>query len=141
VKQNRRQISDAEMQQEKRRKAMLAKIHIAKTDLGLEDHVYRDVLEREFDKRSAAKLTLAQLDTLLGIFRAWGWQSPRDKKAAALKYKARAMAARIENGEKRLIGLTKKICGVDRLEWCRDPARLERLLAALGKIERDYDRK
>jgi len=141
VKQNRRQVNGPDTRQEKKRKAMLAKIHIALKGLGLEDHVYREVLEREFSQRSAARLTIAQLDTLLGIFRAWGWQSPRDKKVAALRYKARAIAARIENGEKRLKGLTKKICGADQLAWCHDPAKLERLLAALGKIERDYDRK
>ena len=119
---------------ERRRRAMLAKIHMAKKDLALDDDTYRDFLEAEYGVRSAGKLTPYQLDQVLGIFRAWGWESDPKRQAAALRARAREMAGRIDNGEARLKGLVRKVCGVEWLDWVRDVGKLERLLAALGRL-------
>lgn len=122
--------------QERQRRAQLAKIHIAKKSLALDDDTYRDLLDAEFGKRSAGNLTLAQLDRLIGIFQGWGWESDPKRQAAALRNRARELASKIQGGPRRLQGLCRNICGVQRLEWCHDVAKLERLLAALGRIER-----
>jgi hypothetical protein len=53
----------------------------------------------------------------------------------ALRSRCVEVAKTIDNGEKRLAGLAAKICGVASLTWCRDAAKLERLLAVLGSIK------
>lgn len=123
-------------QNHNQRNGLLAKIHIAKKELGLDDQTYQGLLFHEFGVRSAAGLSIGQMERLVGIFNAWGWQSSRDAQIKALQARALEIADRLENGRKRLGGLVIKICRVDRLEWCQDPAKLGRLLAALGKIER-----
>lgn len=58
------------------RRALLARIHLAKRALALEDDTYRDLLHRVTGHRSAADLSLDQLDQVLATFRRLGW-SPR----------------------------------------------------------------
>ena len=57
-------------------KADLAKIHIAKKELGLNDEEYRDILRYRFGpkKDSAAKLTPGQAFSLLNHFKTLGWK-------------------------------------------------------------------
>lgn len=55
------------------RRAMLAKVHLAKKELCLDDEVYRSVLERVTGHRSAASLSDRQLDQALREFRRLGW--------------------------------------------------------------------
>lgn len=129
---------------EKHRKALQAKVHIAKKELGLLDEDYRFILERDFGKRSAADLTIVELEYLVGHFKAHGWQprpspDPRlvtKRQLEALRERARKIAGQIENGEARLRGLTWSICGVETIAWCRSEKHLKRLLAALEKIKR-----
>jgi len=120
----------------KRRRALLAAIHMGNNALGLEDSLYRDLLESEFGVRSAGDLTEGQMVRLLGIYRQWGFDRDPKKRVAALRARARDIAANMPDGDVRLQGLTLKLCGVNRLEWCHDVKKLERLLAALGKIYR-----
>ena len=62
----------------------LAKIHIAKKELGLSDRLYRGVLFVFFGKKSAKDLSPREVDALLEHLRGLGWrprfQSPRGKK-------------------------------------------------------------
>lgn len=126
------------------RRGLLAKVHIAIKDLGILEEDYRDMLEREFFVTSAAALSLDELERLVARFEDCGWR-PRgsrggttrgaaQRQAEALRKRALALASGIENGDKRFQGMVRKICGVERIEWCQDTARLKRLLAALGKI-------
>lgn len=55
--------------------AKLAKIHIAKKELGLSEESYRDILHLHFQVESAAKLTDRQATVLLNQFKDKGWQS------------------------------------------------------------------
>ena len=128
----------------KERNALLAKVHIAPKELGYPDKKYRAILEYEFGKRSAADLTILELEYLVGYFVSKGWQ-PRPgadprlvtvNQLEALRKRARAIAAELENGERRLRGLTWSICGVEDIRWCRSAKQLMRLLAALEKIRR-----
>lgn len=61
------------------RRAMLAKIHIARKDLALTDDTYRAVLIRVTTRDSAADCTDAQLEAVLAEFRRLGWQGPAGK--------------------------------------------------------------
>ena len=126
------------------RNALLAKVHIAKKELALPDGDYRAILEYEFNKRSAADLTILELEYLVGYFRSHGWQprpvaDPRlitKQQLDALRKRARDISREIENGERRLRGLTWSQCGVEDIRWCRSAKQLMRLLAALEKIRR-----
>ncbi len=47
------------------KKILMAKIHIGKKDLGLDDDTYRDVLWRVTGKRSCSDMTIAQLQDVV----------------------------------------------------------------------------
>lgn len=58
------------------RRSLLAQVHLAKRDFGLEGDDYRDALEAIVPgKRSAADMTLGELDRVLSTFRQRGWQA------------------------------------------------------------------
>lgn len=61
--------------QEDMRKGMLAKIHIAKVQLSLDDDVYRDLLEMITGLRSCAKMNKQQLENVLTVLKQKGFQS------------------------------------------------------------------
>ena len=52
----------------------LAKIHIAKKQLGLDDDTYRDVLERVTNKRSSKGMSSKQHLAVLDEFKRLGWK-------------------------------------------------------------------
>jgi len=134
------------------RRGLLAKIHIAYQQQNLTDEDYWGILEREFGehsrkgltskeiakgKRTAKYLSILELQYLVDYFVQHGWKARvRGQQVEKLRERATDIAGEIANGERRLKGLAKKILGVDRLEWCRDPARLKRLLAVLEKIKK-----
>ncbi len=126
--------------QAKQRRGLLAKIHIAKQQMGLNDGEYEMIL-KAFKVSTAADLTLPQLENCVKLLKHYGWKSRKSRKAAALDDRLDALRRRcveeardLDNGEKRLAGLALKICGVSQLAWCHDAAKLERLLAVLGSI-------
>ncbi|MBR1778384.1 MAG: DUF1018 domain-containing protein, partial [Alphaproteobacteria bacterium] len=51
---------------------LIAKIHIAKAQLGLDDDQYRDILRRVTGKESASKCRYSQLVDLINEFKALG---------------------------------------------------------------------
>jgi len=143
------------------RRALLAKVHIAIKDLGIYDCDYRDILQREYGVKSAKRLSNKELVNLIGYFEQKGWQPKRltigDRRLGienqqstisnqqsmyqviALRKRAqdliRELGPRTGSG---LVhhpeGLARKVLRVDRIEWCRDAARLTRLLAILERI-------
>jgi hypothetical protein len=52
---------------------LLAKIHIAKKELGLEDEIYRDILYRKFKVTSSKALSDSQALVLINHFKNVGW--------------------------------------------------------------------
>ncbi len=126
---------------ERQRKGLLAKIHIAKQQLKLTQDEYEAILAG-MKAESAATLTVPQLERLVTYLAKLGFKainhrqpSSSDARGEALRRRCEELARGIENGEKRLAGLAEKICGVSNLAWCRDVAKLQRLLAVLGKIK------
>lgn len=121
-------------------KAALAKIHIAKKDLGLTDEAYRDILHLNFKVESAAALTEQQAAVLLATFRSRGWKA-KPAAAAPGKGKAKAKSSPVyRDGQRRKIvalwltlhqagvvknggdaalqAYVKRMTGVDNLAWC-----------------------
>lgn len=126
---------------QRQRNGLLAKVHIAKKDLGLSDDLYRAVLER-FGVSSAAALSILELEELVRHFKGMGFKKQgsgvRDRGSAgqveALQGKILERAFVIERGEQRMLGLVKAKCGVDRLEWCRDVGKLKQVLKVLNLL-------
>ena len=75
------------------RNTLIAKIHIAKKDLGLDDDTYRGALEMATGKSSCSKMTDRQLQDTLAHFKTKGFQP---KKAGTFKPASK-------NGDVRLI--------------------------------------
>lgn len=68
-------------------KSQLARIHIARKDLGLDELVYREVLFNETGKRSAADLTYLQAEKVLKYFEGCGWKPQGSSKLIAYSSK------------------------------------------------------
>jgi len=146
------QTSTAPVVIDRQRRGLLAKIHVAKAQMGLTDSEYEAMLTA-FKVESAKEMTVPQLENLVKLMKHHGWKPSRRGHSAesskirmmdpvlvanqlgALRGRCVEIAQEIENGEKRLAGLAEKICGVSNLTWCRDVKKLERLLAVLGKIK------
>lgn len=61
---------------EANRRAMLAKVHIAKKHMDLSDDDYRSILQRVTGRGSSADCSDAQLHVLLSEFKRLGWKEP-----------------------------------------------------------------
>ncbi len=62
-----------------RRRSLLAKVHIAKKQLGLNDDEYRDLLEGMFNVRSSSKLSDKRLVELIEYFKTQGFRDKPNK--------------------------------------------------------------
>ena len=127
------------------RRGLLAKIHVAKAQMGLRDEYYEALLSA-FNVKSASDMTIRQLENFVRLLKHHGWLAaksrkvkPEDAQLIVLRDRVREEAANLENGEIRLPGLIRRVCGVERLEWCRSVEKLERLLAVLGKLQETED--
>lgn len=126
------------------RKKLLAIIHIAKEDLAWTDTQYRLMLSAAFDVPTAAALTNEQLQSVVDYFISkYGWtpKANKDKRSRTrqidvLQQRAIEFVIQLPGGRHRFNGLCRKLCGVDKIQWCNDVAKLKRLLAAMGNIKR-----
>jgi len=129
------------------RRAMLAKIHIAKKDLGMDDGTYRAMLDNLYGVDSSAKLSPKQLDDLLGhltkhgfVARKKGDAAPSDsaRNREPMLKKIAALLTELGQTEGRhvpwsyAVGILKRQSGVMRLEWAT-PKQLRAVIAALDK--------
>ncbi|MFH2011703.1 MAG: phage protein GemA/Gp16 family protein [Pseudomonadota bacterium] len=132
---------------QRQRNGLLAKIHIAAKELGLDDKTYRDILRSQpWCVASAADLPVWKLEKLVNHFISMGWkESPKigqkESQIEALRERIMEVAAQMENGAKRAQGLCKTICRTDRLEWCRDIGKLKRMLVIMEKIRAEEEGK
>lgn len=118
------------------RKAQLARIHIAKKELGLDDATYRSILERVVGKASAADCDEAGLELVLKEFTRLGHKHARHTRpkvqedAKAQLSKIEALLADRKRDWAYGHALAKRICKVERIEWV-PPNQLYKLIAAL----------
>lgn len=116
------------------RRGMVAKVHVAKAQIGMTDDEYRNVLRDRFDADSSVDLTIGQLHTLLDIFRAHGFQDVPGTKAkvkpkADLASDAQSKMIRglwlelrdagvlRDPSEQGLAAFIRRQTGIERLEW------------------------
>lgn len=57
----------------RQKKKLIQLIHIAKSQLGMEEELYRDVLESTTGKTSTKQMTLQQLEAVIDRFKALGF--------------------------------------------------------------------
>ena len=124
------------------RKAMLAKVHIGKKDLGWDQDTYCQVLVGRFGVQSAADLSADQLAELCDYLKSQGVNfRPRDKKKDRQRFypipdktpyarQKRYIAAlwnKLGYDMDKLDTRVKKQFGVDKLIWLHDQDALQTL--------------
>lgn len=121
----------------------LAKIHIAKAQLGLDDETYRSLLARVAGVRSSKELNPRQVGRVLAEFERLGWKPkpPTKAKSRAKPKPADASKALVSKIEAQLAdagrpwayadAMALRMFTVERVEWC-DADQLRRLVAALA---------
>ncbi len=96
--------------QRRQRRGLLAKIHIAKQQMGLNEGEYEMFL-RSLGVASSADLTLDGLEKMIKLMKYYGWKPVRSRRRgreqtqarlAALQARCGEQAGEIKNGEKRL---------------------------------------
>ena len=131
-------------------RGMLAKIHIAKKELGWSDDIYRDILQTRYKVDSAAKLNRFQGDDLIRHFKGLGFKI-RKKNANGSPFKPSAtyesaMARKVvaiwvtlglagkvrARSDWALQSYVKRMTGRDNLAWC-DDQQLWKLIESLKK--------
>lgn len=133
------------------RTAQIAQIHVAKKALGLDEQLYRDILQDVGGHPSAADLTPLGRAKVLAHFERLGWH-PKGRPAKTVKpvrhwqtgpkpsedrapmiSKIDALLYTAQRDRTYAIGILKRMFGAaapERLEWAT-PAQLHKLIASL----------
>jgi len=119
------------------RRGLLAKIHIAKKELGLHDELYREILVERYCVDTAAQLTIAEMEDLVAYFRECGWNEKRYERSRVKALQLRVLSYREVLGSRRVQGVCEKILGVSDPRWCQDLNKLRRACAVLQKIYKE----
>jgi len=129
------------------RRVMIAKIHVAKKELGFDDGDYRALLERVTGKASSAKMNAGEMGKVLDELARLGWApgtskkpgKPRPASHPAAK-KARAMFLSLgllgvirNPSEAALEAFARRQLGCDKLQWA-DQSQVYKLIEAMKKI-------
>lgn len=121
-----------------RRRNDLAAIHVLKTQAGMTEDEYREMLNATTGKRSAAELNDAQRRRVFDYFSRLGVKSTARSKLDRVGGSRRRLLAKIDaqlaaagRDRRYLDGMVKRIAKVDALEFCDEQA-LSRLIAALA---------
>lgn len=119
-------------------KSTLAKIHIGKAQLALDDDTYRALLRSVGGAASAKDLSAEGASKVLRHMESCGFKPTRSGKRrprvagprTAQLAKIEALLADAGRSWEYVDGMVKRICKVDALEFC-DDAMLGKLIAAL----------
>lgn len=126
-----------------RRNVQLAKIHIARQQLGMDEDSYRDMLQRVAGVRSAADLNPSQAHAVLAELQRMGFAPRPTKKSQGKPHNlnAQSMPAMMTKVEALLAdmqlpwayadGIAKQMFGIERCAWIRKESQLKALIAAL----------
>lgn len=122
------------------RRAMLAKMHLAKKELGLSEEDYRAVLTRITGLSSAAEMRGVQLEDCLREFGRLGWQKkpgkgrgadhPGARKARALWISLHQLGVVRNGADSALEAFARRQLGCAKLQWA-DQAQVYKLTEAL----------
>ena len=125
------------------RRSLLAKVHIAKKDLNVDEALYRMILREEYGVESAKDLNNRELGQLVARFEEKGWEARTTKNGPRTTAHDQCEALRERIGQEllqskltpeRYRGLVKKICRVEDVKWCRNVDRLKKLVAVIRRI-------
>lgn len=121
--------------------ALMAKVHIGKKELGLDDATYRDVLERVTGKRSCKKMLIGELEAVIKDMESRGFTpkaAPKHGKKPSvvgkrqpLMDKIEAMLADMGLHWNYAHGMAESMFGIKRLQWLND-SQLYKLTQALS---------
>lgn len=125
------------------RRQQLARIHLAKKALALEEDCYRALLRRVTGKGSAAAMSTAEREVVIAEFARLGFTDDRAQRArrqfpgkpvsaneVPMLKKVEALLADAGRHWEYARATAERMFGIERLEWLR-PAQLHRLVAAL----------
>ena len=130
------------------RNAELARIHIAKKQLGLDDATYRDMLWSIARVRSAGDLDFAGRKRVIEHLRScgfkstasrltpnasrsdWGWVNRAAGERQPLLRKIAVMLRDTDREKEYVDAMAKRMCHVERIEFCT-PAQLHDIVSAL----------
>lgn len=132
---------------DKHRRSMIAKVHVARQQLAIDEDDYRQIILDESGQTSLAKCEDKQLELVIGRLKKLGFQplpSKRSKGAAQhpMARKARAMWISLyqlgvvrNSGEEALEAFAKRQLKCDKLVWARqsDAYRLIEALKAMAE--------
>ena len=119
----------------------MAKIHIAKKQLGMDDDTYRALLARVAGVRSAKELDPRQVSAVLREFERLGWQPMQSRRQGRAKprparsrkmvmSKVEALLAEAKRPWQYADSMALRMFRVMRVEWLDDD-QLQRLMQAL----------
>lgn len=120
------------------RRSQLAQIHIAKSDLGLDDDTYRAMLMDIAGVDSSAKLTAKQRKAVLERFESKGWKNKKHRAPEVTAEKAPyirkigALLADMKLPWSYAHGISKQMFKKQRVQWC-EAEQLRAVVAALSK--------
>lgn len=123
------------------RRRQLAQIHIAKSDLGLDDDTYRAMLVDVAGVDSAAKLNAKQRAAVLERFKEKGWVNKKQSRGKSpstaiskepLMSKIGALLADMKLPWSYANGIAKQMYKVSRVDWCNQN-QLRGIITALVK--------
>ncbi|TFF20519.1 regulatory protein GemA [Jiella endophytica] len=124
---------------------VLAMMHVAKRDLGLDDDTYRAVLVRVTGKRSSKEMTDRERQAVLDEFRRQGFKpaskssgkatkplsGPYAKKAQALWIALWNLGAVEDRRDSALLAFVCRQTGIERTEWILDAKHGRAVIEAL----------
>jgi len=134
---------------DKYRREELAKIHIAKKDLGLSDEIYRDIIYQAGSVESSADLDYRGRAAVLERFAELGWKSktrspapgsrsrtladdPQSKKIRALWLELHTAGKVRDSSEKALASYVRRMTRVAALQWL-DNKQAQTVIESLKK--------
>lgn len=132
--------------------SLLAKVHIAKKDLGLDEDTYRAVLTRVTGHDSSANCSVPELVRAVAEFRRLGWTPTSKAKPAGksvsrpakgkapLMGKITAYLAEAGRPDAYADGMAKRMYKHDSVAFCT-PKELQGIVAALAKDAKRHGRR
>lgn len=137
------------------RNSLIAKIHIAKKDMGLDDELYRSIIKQAVNKDSAKACTDKQLVKVLEFMETKGWKNPSKQKFRkapdGLKKKIYALWGVLQNAgavqsrdKTALDAYAKKYTQVDCVQWLDNEQAnkiIEMLKQWIARIENNAESK
>lgn len=129
--------------------ARLAKIHIAKQQLGMDDATYRAILQSITGVRSSKDLDDAGYDKVMAHFERCGFQpkpAPRGSRPTPPQNKVallRKIEKQLDAAERQMTyadGIAKRMFGIEKVDWCGREA-LQKIVAALAYDAKRHGRK